>query len=90
MSHIFKSEGIENWQDLDKELAWKTWTVPTSLLLKKHVTEKKGRESLLGQRGNKIERKLSHASFSLGNLCTAVQKVHKYLQHWPRTAPARS
>lgn len=49
--------------------------------MRKHATEKKGREGLLGQRGNKTERKLSHASFSLGNLCTATQKVRKYLRH---------
>jgi len=38
----------------------------------------KGKGRFTGPEGNKIERKLSHASFSLGNLCTATQKVHKY------------
>lgn len=42
---------------------------------------KKGREGLLDQRANKTEKELSHASFLLGNLCTAMQKVHKYSQH---------
>lgn len=39
----------------------KDLTVLMSLLLRKHVTEKKGRELLLGQRGNKIQRKLPDA-----------------------------
>lgn len=41
----------------------------------------KGLEGLPGQRGNEIGKKLSHLLFSLGNLCTATQKVPKYFQH---------